>query len=247
MTTADSPRPGLLVPSIVAAGAFAVLIALGTWQVERMSWKEALIATVTERFGAPPIRLPPPTEWARLDPAKDEYRRVRFAAELLNDEEALVYTTGSSLHAGNSGPGYWVFAPARVNGGIVMVNRGFVPEGRADPTMRAQGEIAGTFEIIGVMRWPERAGLFTPEAEPAKNLWFARDPSAMAAAKGIGAVAPFYVEQESPPAPGGFPQAGALKPTFPNNHFGYALTWYGLALVLAGSFAVWLVALRRGR
>ncbi len=239
MTAATSPREGLVVPSIAAACAFAVLIGLGTWQVERKAWKENLIATVTERFAAPPTALPPPAEWPRLDPAVDEYRRVRFDAELINDKEALVFTTGSSLR-NDSGPGYWVFAPARIPGGVVMVNRGFVPEARKDPATRPQGEIAGKIQIVGVMRWPERAGMFTPEAEPAKNLWFSRDSTSMAAAKGIGQVAPFYIEQESPPAPGGWPAAGALTPSFPNNHLGYAITWYGLALVLAGSFAFWV-------
>ena len=127
-----------------------------------------------------------------------------------------------------------------------MVNRGFVADARKDPATRTQGQVAGPVEIVGVMRWPERPGVFTPAAEPDKNLWFARDPADMAQAKGLGPVAPFYVEQEAPPAPGGLPQAGALQPTFPNNHLGYALTWYGLALVLAGSFAVWFVGCRRG-
>jgi surfeit locus 1 family protein len=236
-----------MIPSIAAACAFAVLVGLGTWQVQRKAWKDALIATVSERFAAPPTALPPPAEWARLDPAMDEFRRVRFNAELINDKEALVFTTGSSLHGGGAGPGYWVFTPARVLDRIVMVNRGFVPEDRKDPATRAQGQIAGPVEIVGVMRWPEQPGLFTPAGEPTRNLWFARDPAAIAQAKGLGPVAPFYVEQESPPAPGGLPRAGKLQPTFPNNHLGYAITWYGLALVLAGSFSVWFAGRRRGR
>ncbi len=241
-----SARRGLVVPSIAAACAFALLCGLGTWQVERKAWKEALIATVSERFAAPPAALPPPDEWARLEPAADEFRRIRFSAELLNDKEALVFTAGSSLH-GDAGPGYWVFTPARVLDRIVMVNRGFVPEDRKDPATRPQGQIAGPAEIVGVMRWPEQPGLFTPAADPAKNLWFARDSTAIAQAKGLGAVAPFYVEQESPPPPGGLPRVGALQPSFPNNHLGYAITWYGLALVLAGSFSVWFVGRWRGR
>ncbi len=84
-----------------------------------------------------------------------------------------------------SGPGYFVFAPARLTGGsIVVVNRGFVPEGRQDPKMRAAP--SGVVDIVGVMRWPEQRGQFTPQDEPAKGLWFARDPAAMAAVKEMG-------------------------------------------------------------
>jgi surfeit locus 1 family protein len=74
--------------------------------------------------------------------------------------------------------------------------------------------------------------MFTPPDQPAKSLWFARDPAAMAAAKNWGATAPFYIDQEAPPAPGGLPKVGALKPSLPNNHLQYAVTWYGLALVM---------------
>ena len=245
MTETTPARRGLLVPGVAAAGAFAILIGLGTWQVQRLAWKENLIATVTARFAAPPARLPPAAEWPALSAANDEFRRIAFAAEFLNDKEALVFTTGSSLRAGEARPGYWVFVPARVTGGIVMVNRGFVPEGRQNPATRAAGEITGRLEIVGVMRWPERPGLFTPNAEPDKNLWFARDSGAIAQAKGVAPAAPFYVEQEAPPAPGGLPQAGVLQPSFPNNHLGYALTWYGLAAVLAASFGIWAAGRRR--
>jgi len=242
----EPARRGLAVPSMAAAFAFAILIALGTWQVERKAWKENLIATVTERFAAPPTPLPPPSQWPHLDQDRDEFRRVSFRGEFINDKEALVYTAGSSLHGDSSGPGYWVFTPIRLADGTVMVNRGFVPQGRQDPATRREGEVAGFVGIVGIMRWPERAGMFTPAADPGKNLWFARDPAAMAAAKGIREVAPFYIEQESPGAPGGLPRAGPLIPNFPNNHLGYALTWYGLAAVLAGSFGVWVAGrLRR--
>lgn len=247
MTPARTPRGGLAGPSIAAACAFAILIGLGTWQVQRKAWKEGLIATVSERFAAPASPLAPPAEWGQLDPAHDEFRRVKFSAEFLNEKEGLVYTTGSTLHAGDSGPGYWVFTPARVAGGTVMVNRGFVPEDHKDPATRRDGEIGGPVQIVGIMRWPEHPGLFTPEAEPAQNLWFARDPAVIAAAKGVEPVAPFYIEQEAPPAPGGLPRAGALRPSFPNNHLGYLITWYGLALVLVVWFGFWITGRRRGR
>ena len=81
--------------------------------------------------------------------------------------------------------------------------------------------------------------------DPAHNTWFTRDPAAIAAAKGIGAVAPFYVEQESPVPPGGLPQPGKLVVQLRNAHLGYAITWYGLAVVLVAVFAAYVAAARR--
>jgi surfeit locus 1 family protein len=135
------------------------------------------------------------------------------------------------------GAGYWVLAPARLpGGGLVVVNRGFVPEGRQDAKARAAGKVAGAARIIGIMRWPDARGVFTPSDDPSHNLWFVRDQVAIANEKGWGAVAPFYIEQEAPAAPGGLPQVGTLVPNLPNNHFQYELTWAGLAIVLAGVF-----------
>jgi surfeit locus 1 family protein len=233
-------RGGVLVPSLAAAAAFTILVSLGMWQLDRLAWKEGLIATLEQRLSAPPVALPTPDAWPGLTAADDEFRRVTFTAQLANDREALVYTSGSTLRDATGGPGYWVFTPARLGGGaFVMVNRGFVPEGKQNPATRPDGELAGPVSMIGVLRWPESPGLFTPAGDPARNLWFARESIAMAAAKGITA-APFYVELESPEPPGGLPHAGRLHPTLPNNHFGYALTWFGLAAVLLATFAAWL-------
>ncbi len=228
---------GLLIPALLA---FIVLIGLGTWQVQRKAWKEGLIAQLDAQLAAPPIALPSPAAWPQLDRQENEYRRVTFQATFDNSKEALVYAAPSNFRPDVSDPGYWVFTPAQVAGGqVVMVNRGFVPDGRQDPASRPQGQIAGPVEIVGSMRWPEAQHWFTPADEPAKNLWFSADPQAIADGKGLGAVAPFYVEQESPVPPGGLPKPGKLVVTLPDNHLQYALTWYGLALVLVISFVVW--------
>ena len=234
-------RRGFVLPGIVVLAALVVLLGLGTWQLERKAWKEALIATLDERLAAPPADVPARTTWDRVDRSGMEFRRVRFSAELLHDQEALVYTSGSALRSDVSGPGYWVFTPARrQDGSIIVVNRGFVPEGRQDPASRAAGQTSGVSEIIGALRWPEPRGLFTPAENPARNLWFVRDHLAMAAAKNWGPVSPFFIDQEAPPPPGGLPRVGKITPNLRNDHLQYALTWYALAAVLAAVFLVWL-------
>jgi surfeit locus 1 family protein len=234
---------GLLIPAILA---FAVLIGLGTWQLQRKAWKEGLIASLTAQLAASPIALPAASTWARLDENRLQYHRVTLTAQFDNSKEALVYAAPSAFRRDVNGPGYWIFTPARLtDGSLVVVNRGFVPEGRQDPQSRPQGEIAGPVTIVGALRWPDTRHWFTPTDDPAHNLWFAADPTAIAAAKGLGPVAPFYVEQESPVPPGGLPQPGKLVVSLPDNHLQYALTWYGLALVLAGTFISWVIGSRR--
>jgi len=247
MDGAANLRRGVLIPSIAAASAFAVLLSLGLWQLDRKAWKEGLIATIGQRLSAPPVALPAPATWPRLTAAEDEFLRVAATAEFLNDREALVYTIGSSLREGSSGPGYWIFTPARLaDGALVMVNRGFVPNGKQDAETRPDGEVAGPINMVGVLRWPEPPGIFTPAGDPTRNIWFSRDSNAIAAAKSVS-VAPFYLELESPDPPGGLPRTGRLHPTLPNNHFGYALTWLGLACVLVGVYGTWLFGSWRKR
>jgi surfeit locus 1 family protein len=244
-SAAEPGRRGLFVPVVFILAALAVLVSLGTWQLDRKNWKEGLIAELESKLAAPPVSLPPPERWGQLSASADEFSRVTFPAEFL-DQEALIYTSGSALRPDVSGPGYWVLSPARLTGGsLLVVNRGFVPEGRQDPKTRGEGQPHGVVEVVGAMRWPEPRGMFTPDDSPAKNLWFTRDPAAIAAAKGWGPIAPFYIDQEAPPAPGGLPKVGPLKPTLPNNHLQYAVTWYGLALVMLVSGLVFLRGSRR--
>ena len=233
---------GLLIPALLA---FVVLVGLGTWQLQRKAWKEGLIAALDAQLAAPPVALPSSAAWPSLDQQSAEYRRVAVDVAFDNAKEALVFAAPSAFRPDVTSPGYWVFTPARlIGGGVVMVNRGFVPEGRKDPISRPEGELPGPLQIVGVMRWPEGRHWFTPNDEPAHNLWFSRDPQSIAAAKGLGSeslgpVAPFYIEQESPAPPGGLPQPGKLVAKLPDDHLQYALTWYGLAVVLAVIFATW--------
>ncbi|HML07499.1 MAG TPA: SURF1 family protein [Xanthobacteraceae bacterium] len=225
-----------------AALTFAVLVALGTWQIQRKAWKEGLIALLTERLAQPPSALPAPSTWPALNQAGNEYRRIQFSGEFDHGKESLVYAAASTFRPDVPGPGYWVFTPARLaDGSFVIVNRGFVPEGRQDAGSRAAGQIAGRLEIVGAMRWPESRGWFSPSGDSVHNLWFVRDLKAIAEAKDIGPVAPFYVEQELPVPPGGMPQPGKLVVRLRNEHLQYALTWYGLAVVLVVVFGVWAV------
>ena len=162
--------------------------------------------------------------------------------------EALVYTAGSPFRPDVKGPGYWVFAPAQLAGGsIVLINRGFVPLERKDPASRADGKPHGIVDVVGVMRWPETRGLFTPADDPKTNVWYLRDSKAIAEAKKWASVAPFYIDQEQPVPPGGAPLPGKLAVQLLDNHLQYAITWFGLALALAGVYVVWLAGRFRRR
>jgi surfeit locus 1 family protein len=233
---------GVLAAAVFSLIGIAVLIALGLWQLERKTWKEQLIAKLTERIAASPRPMPARESWERLSQEDLEFRRVAFPAEFLHEHEALVHSSSSAFRPDASGPGYWVFTPARLAGGsLVIVNRGFVPEGRRDANSRGEGQVKGSVEIVGAMRWPEPRGQFTPADNPDGNVWYLRDHLAIAEAKRLEAVAPFYVEQEAPPAPGGLPRVGKLSVSLANNHFQYALTWFGLAAGLFAVFAIWAV------
>jgi surfeit locus 1 family protein len=241
-------RGGILEPTIFAIVGIAILVGLGLWQLDRKTWKENLIAAMTERLARPPADLPPRDRWTQLLQEREEFARVGFPAEFLPGQEALVFSAGSAVRPDVKGAGYWVFAPARLAGGsLVIVNRGYVPLERKDPASRAQGAAHGSIDVVGILRWPETRGLFTPADDPKDNVWYLRDIKAIAAAKKWASAAPFYIEQESPVPPGGWPKPGKLHVNLPDNHLQYAITWFGLALALAGVFLVWLTRRIRHR
>ncbi len=241
-------RPPLLL-AVLALAAFAVLCGLGTWQLERLAWKEALIARIASRVDAPPQPLPAPADWAALTPEEIEYRRVAFTARYRHDDEIHVFIALSAPRGRFGGQGYFVVTPADLDDGtVVFVNRGFVPMDRKDPATRAEGQVEGVQAITGLMRPSEQPSWVTPASDPVKNVWFARNVTEMAAASGIdpARVAPFTVDVEAGEAPGGLPQGGETLVTFTNNHLQYAVTWYGLALALVAVTAAYFRRSRAG-
>ena len=241
-------KRSILDATLMTLAGLVILIGLGVWQLDRKVWKENLITTLNTRLSRTAEDLPPRSSWAQLREDKEEFRRVAFPAEFLDGEEALVYTAGSPLRPDVKGPGYWVFAPARLAGGsIILVNRGFVPVDRKDPGTRTEGAPRGIVDIVGVLRWPETRNSFTPADDPKNIVWFLRDSNSIAKFKTWATAAPFYIDQEGPVPPGALPKPGKLEVRLPDNHLQYAITWFGLALALAGVFIVWLARRLAGR
>jgi len=236
-------RVGIVIPSLFALTLLGTFLALGTWQVQRKAWKEQLIKSLEQRLSAPPTALPGRDSWPALTLGEHEFQRVKFIAAYAPGDEALVYAAPTSLRPDVVGSGYWVLARAKLpSGEQIVVNRGFVPEGSQQPSAHSDGEIADPHESVGVIRWSEERGLFVPMDDPGRNLWFVRNPVAIAAAKGWGEVPPFYIDLEEPEPPGGLPRPGRLHVNLRNAHLQYALTWYGLALVVLVMFAGWVAA-----
>jgi surfeit locus 1 family protein len=223
---------GIVTATFFAIIGFAILVSLGIWQLERKTWKENLIATLNTRIAAPPHALSPSP-----NQAADEFSHVQLRGSFIPDQSALVFTSGSALRPDIATPGYWVLSPLRTDDGrIVVVNRGYVAGKDAPPPP------SGEVDLVGALRWPDEGGMFTPADDPQHNLWYSRNPVAIAAAKGWGQVAPFFVEQETPQLANA-PRAGPLVVHLRDAHLQYAITWFGLAAGLAGVYLAWL----RGR
>jgi surfeit locus 1 family protein len=220
----------------------ACLIGLGIWQLQRKQEKVALIAALTQRLAAAPVALPPPEAWPSLTPERDEFRRMTLQATLDTASPALVFTSGSALRPDVTGIGSWAFVPVRTAAGqTVVVNLGFVPDGRSMAPAAATGAVT----LTGYLRFPEQEGWFTPRPDISRRTWYAREPRAMAVALGWGEVAPFYLDLETPPPAAGWPKPGPLAVHLRDQHLQYALTWFGLAVVVLVTFAVWLFGQRR--
>ncbi|MGV8998448.1 MAG: SURF1 family protein [Parvibaculaceae bacterium] len=228
MATANRFFRPMLGPTLTTLLGLIILCGLGTWQVERLYWKRDLMATIAERMDEAATDVPPQSDWSAMNLTRFEYRHVKLAGRFLNDKELYYFA-----QAEDGTSGFDIVTPLVLDDGrIVLVDRGFVPQEMKDPARRPLGQIAGETELVGIARAPQQRNMFTPNDDVIGNMWFTRDPSPMAAALQLHNVAPFYVEADATPNAGGLPVGGQTKITIPNNHFQYALTWYGLAVAL---------------
>ena len=229
---------------------FIILSGLGTWQLQRLGWKQDLVARAETRAELPAEPAPGPEIWPDIDYDELDYRPVSVTGTFLHDREAHAYTALAGPNGPAGGQGYFVLTPFQTaQGWTVIINRGFVPENRKDPSTRAGGQIEGTVEVAGLLRPPQGRNAFTPADDPDANIWFTRDPETIGEVIGLGPdLAPYYIDAFfDPDLPGGLPQGGETQLTFSNNHLQYTITWYGLALALAVIVALRLRAGRRAR
>ncbi|QOZ74554.1 SURF1 family protein [Bradyrhizobium sp. CCBAU 53351] len=219
--------------TVLALIVFVVLIALGIWQIERRAWKLALIDRVEQRVHATAQPIPSSASWPAVSATNDEYRHVSVNGRFLHDRETLVQAVTEE------GPGYWVLTPLqRSDGTQVLINRGFVPSERRAASTRRDGNPDGQVEITGLLRITEPKGGFLRNNVPQHNRWYSRDVAAIAAARGLHDVAPFFVDADAGSQSAGGPIGGLTVVRFPNNHLIYALTWFALAFMLAAKLFV---------
>ncbi len=240
-----APRSGaaLVLVTLFALAGIIGFARLGVWQVERLFWKKALIERVEARIHAAPIAAPGPAAWPDITQA--EYTRVALTGRFLHDHEALVQAVTER------GAGSWVLTPLITDSGFtVLINRGFVPPERRERASRGQALPEGSVTVSGLLRLSEPGGAFLRTNAPAEDRWHSRDVAAIAAARGLTAAAPYFVDADGTPNPGGFPVGGLTVVRFPDNHLVYAATWFALAAMLAAALAFVLrheTRLRRAR
>ena len=219
----------LAVPLLFGLLGAAVLIGLGVWQLQRLQWKEGVIARIEARIGAAPVALPPAP-----DPEADAYLPVRLDAAPAGEPLRVL---GSWRGAGT---GFRIVAPmATPEGRRLMVDLGVLPlhaagEGAAIPL--PEGPVA----IVGNLAWPDDAGPGTPE--PEGDLWYGRDVDAMADALGTE---PLMVVARAVDPPAGPSPSPVGVEGIPNSHLGYAIQWFGLAAVWLGMTGYLLWRIRR--
>ncbi|MBQ5940535.1 SURF1 family protein [Massilia sp. AB1] len=229
--------------AVLAVLLIVLFAGLGTWQVLRLQWKLGLIARVNARVHAAPVAAPPAAQWAQVTKDSHEYRRVQLSGHYLYEFTTPVQAL-SSL-----GAGFWLLTPmCTAEGQLVFINRGFIPaaENRAGryPARRAGPNPCAapgqTVNVTGLLRINEPGGGFLRDNDPAGNRWYSRDVAAIGAARRLANVAPYFVDAAKDQDPKGAPEravGGLTVISFQNNHLVYALTWYALALMVAG--ALW--------
>ena len=228
----------LFVPTVVTLLGVALLAGLGTWQLQRLAWKQGLIERVETRAEAMPVPLTQALGlWRETEDV--EYLRVDLEGRFRHSGEQHLY----SIVQGR--PGWRVVTPFEtVSGMWVMVDRGFVPPDFKAAKTRPGGQIEGVVKLTGLARAPGIRGQFTPANQPDENKWYGRDLDAMAAVA-LGSdersrLVPFFVEVEEMALPGGWPKGSTTRLTFSNRHLEYAFTWFALAAVLLVIYAIFV-------
>ena len=230
--------------SLLAFAAFALLVTLGVWQLNRLAWKRDLLARIEALNSTP--GLPLETALERSHAGEDvEYLRVVADCPGLDQAPYLKLFTVRERVAG-----FRAVSVCRVSNGpygSVLVDRGFVADADAARLPGPTAERAEHRAVVGLLHEASPPTFVTPKNRPAENRWFSRDVETMGQALGARSPAPLFLMLESPPAVGFGPVPAPLPVQISNRHLGYAITWFGLALALAGVYVGFLMRDRKQR
>ncbi len=220
-----------VVTALLVLVSLGILLSLGTWQVERLHWKEGLLADIAERRAAAPVPLAE-VEAMQASGADIEYRRVSLTGTFDHAKERHFFATFQGQ------PGFYVYTPMTLaDGRVLFVNRGFVPYDLKPVDKRAEGEVTGPQTIAGYVRamLDGKPSSIVPDNDVPKNIFYWKDIWTMASSTGIdrAKLVPLFVDADaSVKNPGGWPLGGVTQFDLPNSHLQYAVTWYGLAAAL---------------
>jgi surfeit locus 1 family protein len=238
-------RPRAIITTILVLSVFAILVGLGTWQMERLHWKEGLLADIAARRAAAPVALSEIERDAERPGGDIEYRRVSLSGTFDHKGERHFFATFEGR------TGFYVYTPLTLaDGRVLFVNRGFVPYEMKEPATRRAGEVEGLQTLTGYARekLAAKPSSLVPDNDLSKNIFFWKDLAAMTASDGLDPtnVLPFFVDaDETVKMAGGWPRGGVTQFDLPNNHLQYALTWYGLAGALVAVVIASVVRRRR--
>jgi surfeit locus 1 family protein len=221
--------------------AFGLLVWLGTWQVQRLQWKEDLIGRLTTQATSEPVSVAEVE--ARAAAGEDvEFMRATATGRFVHDNELFVFTTVDGEM------GWKLVTPLDMGDTGLLVDRGFIPYDLKPPAARPESRPGGTVTVTGIVR-PHGSGqaLFVPDNDIDANIWHWWSLPAMAEAAGVERASPFILQAEAQPGAPAWPRASTPDPgDIPNNHLGYAITWYGLAAMLVIVNGLYIFRRRRG-
>ena len=198
---------------IFGIAGLAILVSLGVWQVQRLAWKQDVLAEIENRISADPVDLP-----VSVSPDADKYLPVTIKGEM---EPGEIHVLVSVKQVG---AGYRIIQSFSTEDRTILVDRGFVPV-----TAKQIERRTGPMEVTGNLHWPDEIDGYTPEPDIDANIWFARDVPNLAAALGAEPVLLIARSQTDP----GITPLPVHTAGIPNDHLQYAITWFGLALVWA--------------
>ena len=210
---------------VLAAGACAAGIALGSWQAGRAEEKRALRSQLERAMRAPAIEITS----EGMNPKSLVLKRVAASGRFVDEHTVLL---DNKLRHGR--PGYEVLTPLRLNGTHVLVNRGWTPAGRTREELPKVPAPVGVVRVEGLALagLPQALAVGEPQGKVRQNV----EVAAFAKETGLRLL-PIVIQQGSPAEDGlarewPRPDAGVEK------HRSYALQWYSLALLAVALLVV---------